>query len=226
MKKILIFIFIMIQTHLLFAQNVCKKTSVYFDVDQFNLSSGALSIIDSVVQLYNDKRLFVELYGYADSSASSDHNLKLAQNRIASVKTYIQTKYKKDFIVQEKNFGEEFNTHVFDNQWMDRRVDIFIFPVSNNKIVLNSITQNETIEVPIDYFEPCGVCASNVSIKAYYTDSSANEASIRFSTASGNELVTAGTIKLQSDPCNQLTNKDTIIYRIKAQQQLDPEMTV
>jgi hypothetical protein len=225
MKKIVIVGFILIQTHLLFAQNVCKKTSVYFDVDQFNLTPGALFRIDSVLQSYNDNRILVELYGYADSSASSDHNFKLAQNRIASVKTYIQTKYKKDFIIREKNFGEEFNTHVFDKQWMDRRVDIFIFPVSNNKIVLTNQTSKEAAEVPLDYFEPCGVCASNTAIRAYYTDEDANQAGIQFESVSGEDLTTAGTVKLDYTLCNQERKNDTLVFKIKAEK-LDTAMTI
>lgn len=222
MKTIIYIIFFLIFCLTTEAQNFCKKTSVYFDLNKSDLTAKANAKIDSLLNSLNGNSYFIELYGYADSSATTEYNLNLSKKRILSVHTKIKSKTTIKFKYQEKNLGESKSTNDVS---LDRRVDVFVFPENNGKIVLNS--SNESVEIPIEYFGPCGICNSKPEIKAYYNDADAAKAKIKFKTSTGEDLITAGTLNFDFKPCNQAKSNpsDTISIIIKADS-LDPEMTV
>jgi hypothetical protein len=146
----------------------------------------------------------------------------LSKKRILSVQTKLNLKTTIKFKYQEKNLGESKSTNDVS---LDRRVDIFIFPENNGKITLNN--SNESVELPIDYFGPCGICNSKPEIKAYYNAAEASEAKIKFKTSTGEDLITAGTLKFDFKPCDPSKSNpaDTITISIQADN-IDPEMTV
>ena len=204
------------------AQNFCKKTSIYFDLNKSDLTANANAKIDSLLNSLNGNSYFIELYGYSDSSATADYNLQLSKKRILSAQTKLNSKTTTKFKYQEKNLGESKSTNDVS---LDRRVDIFVFPEHNGKIILNN--SNESVELPIEYFGPCGICNSKPEIRAYYNDADAGEAKIKFKTSTGEDLITAGTLKFDFKPCNQTMSNplDTITISIQADN-IDPEMTV
>ncbi|MGQ0829897.1 MAG: OmpA family protein [Bacteroidota bacterium] len=224
MKKLLIFGFILMNTLASEGQTLCKRTSVYFDLNKSDLKKEALNEIDQRLSSVVADSFLVELYGYSDSLSSNEYNLQLSQNRIASVKNYILSKNRSGYKFIEKNLGETTDSSTSKDLALNRRVDIFVFVLKNNMLVLGS--SKESVELPLDYFEPCGICNSLPEIKAYYTTVQAQKASIEFKTSTGEELVTAGTFDFDFKPC-KLSKKaiDTISLNINSQY-IDPEMTV
>lgn len=199
--------------------------SIYFDINKQDLRTDAIQTLDSLISSAGNGSYLVELYGYADSSAAAAYNLRLSQMRIESVRSYIASKTSAQLRFREKNKGEDNVTHAHADLSMYRRVDIYFIPLAGNKIKLGR--GNESVEVPADHYEPCGVCGSEPSIKAYYTAAAAERASIRFATRDGMELETAGTFNFESKSCNTGSGRgnDTLTFRIKAEN-IDPEMTL
>jgi hypothetical protein len=224
MKKLLLFGFTMMSFLIVEAQTLCKRTSLYFDLNKSDLKTEAIAEIDKLLNSVVADSFLVELYGYSDSLASNKYNLKLSQNRIVSVEKYILSKKKFNYKFIEKNLGETENASTSKDLALNRRVDIFLFVVKNNMLVLGS--PRESVELPLDYFEPCGICNSLPDIKAYYTSAQASNASIEFKTNTGEELITAGTFKFDFKPCNSSKKViDTISLNVNSQD-IDPEMTV
>jgi hypothetical protein len=188
------------------AQNFCKKASVYFDLNRSEVKPEMLRRIDSLFSTLNGQTVVAELYGYADSLASADYNQRLSGKRTAAVKAYITQKYPSAVRYTEMNLGED--KAGSGDPSRDRRVDLFLVPVSGDQLVLD--TGNETVELPIDYFEPCGICSSRPTVEGIYTDAEAGAAGMRFETNDGDQLITAGTVNFNFNPCDpakKTTNK-------------------
>jgi hypothetical protein len=209
------------------AQNYCEKTSVYFELNKSELTHQAEKKIDSLLHTLDGKSYLMELYGYSDSTATSEYNLALSKKRIESVQARIKSKSSIQFTYMEKNLGE--SKSVSGDASLDRRVDIFTFPEKNKIITVNS--PKESVELPIDYFEPCGICNSKPEIKSYYTAADAAKANIMYKTSSatgqGEELISAGIIRFTSKPCSQgkLRTTETMSLILKADY-IDTEMSV
>ncbi|MCD6065316.1 MAG: OmpA/MotB domain protein [Bacteroidetes bacterium] len=209
------------------AQNYCEKTSIYFELNKSELTHSAQKKLDSLLHTLDGKSYVVELYGYSDSTATTEYNLTLSKKRIESVQVRMKTKSTIQFTYMEKNLGE--SKSVSGDASLDRRVDIFTFPEKNKMITINS--PNESVEVPIDYFEPCGICNSKPEIISYYTAAEASKANIVFKTSSttgqGEELISAGTIRFTSKPCSQGKSRtsETISLILKSDY-VDTEMSV
>jgi outer membrane protein OmpA-like peptidoglycan-associated protein len=67
MKTTLYIIFFLLFCLTTEAQNFCKKTSIYFDLNKSDLTVQANAKIDSLLNVLNGTSYFIELYGYADS---------------------------------------------------------------------------------------------------------------------------------------------------------------
>jgi hypothetical protein len=209
------------------AQNYCEKTSVYFELNKSELTHQAEKKLDSLLHTLEGKSYLMELYGYSDSTATSEYNLALSKKRIESVQARIKSKSTIQFTYMEKNLGE--SKSVSGDASLDRRVDIFTFPEKDKIITVNS--PKESVKLPIDYFEPCGICNSKPNIQAYYTAADAAKANIMFKTSSatgqGEELISAGTIRFTSKPCSQAKSRSgEIISLILKADYIDTEMSV
>jgi hypothetical protein len=211
------------------AQQVCKRTSLFFDLNKAELSATSAKKLDSLISIIGNSEFLIELYGHADSLASNDYNFKLSAKRMDVVKEYITSKSKSSPQFREKNLGET-NVPVSgsaeDNLAYNRRVDVYLIPIKNGKLIING-SRTESVETPLDYFEPCGVCNSSPVINSYYNQEEGNKANIVFETANGTPLVTAGTLKFNLSPCNENKKQDTtqLVYRI-CTHTLDTAMTL
>jgi hypothetical protein len=204
------------------AQQLCKRTSVFFDLDKTDFTVATTKKLDSIVSAIGNSEFLIELYGHTDSAASNDYNLKLAANRMHVVKEYITSKSKSKLQFKEKNLGE---TNILisgskeENLAFNRRVDIYLIPIKDGKLVLNG-SRNENVETPLDYFEPCGVCNSAPVVNAYYNKEEGAKANIVFQTTEGIPLTTFGTINLDCILCKeskkQQNDTTTCVYRIYA----------
>ncbi|RYJ45635.1 OmpA family protein [Flavobacterium beibuense] len=69
------------------------ENSVNFDLNKSSLTSTAKANLDKLVPVFNDyPDTNIDIFGYTDSSGSDDYNLKLSEQRAASVKTYLVSK--------------------------------------------------------------------------------------------------------------------------------------
>ena len=69
------------------------ENSVNFDLNKSTLTSTAKANLDKLVPVFNDYGdTDIQIFGYTDSSGSDDYNLKLSEQRAASVKTYLSSK--------------------------------------------------------------------------------------------------------------------------------------
>ncbi|MUV03580.1 OmpA family protein [Flavobacterium rakeshii] len=66
------------------------ENSVNFDLNKSSLTSTAKGNLDKLVPVFNEyPDTDIEIFGYTDSSGSDEYNLKLSEQRAASVKTYL-----------------------------------------------------------------------------------------------------------------------------------------
>lgn len=211
-----------------FAQKYCKRISLFFDLNQSELTDQSKKKLDSIILYMNQQEFLVEMYGHADSLASADYNFKLAGRRMQTVRGYIisRTKSKLDF--KEKNLGEtndNLRKGKENNMAYNRRVDIFLIPKNRDKIILQG-NRGESIELPLNYFEPCGVCNSVPTVNTYYTQAEGKDQNLLFQTSDGTPLITGGTFIMNSKTCkNGKLDTSSVVIKIPVNEP-DPEMSV
>lgn len=217
--------FLFLSFHHLIAQNPCRKTSVYFDLNKSELTHSAIAKLDSLCRSLTGTGYVIELYGYSDSTATYDYNMKLSQQRISAVQDNIDSKVAAEKKFLGRNMGESEDATTSQDLALNRRVDIYVLKLKDNQIVIDNA--KESVELPIDYFEPCGICASKPQLKSYFTQAEADPDRIRFETVDGGKLTTAGTVKLDYNPCdqNEKWKNSPVTFRIPAAS-YDPEMTI
>ena len=74
-------------------QNFLLIRNILFDFDSYILDTKAIAILDMLRTILIDyPELKIEVSGYTDSRGSSEHNMKLAENRAAAVIKYLTEK--------------------------------------------------------------------------------------------------------------------------------------
>ena len=71
---------------------IIKQTfdNIYFETNQYTIPSGALSILDSLVQFHRKyKDVQIEISAYADTVGSTSYNLQLSQKRARATYQYL-----------------------------------------------------------------------------------------------------------------------------------------
>lgn len=69
------------------------ENSVRFDLNKSSLTAAAKANLDRLVPVFNEyPDTDIVIYGYTDSSGADDYNLRLSEQRAASVKTYLSGK--------------------------------------------------------------------------------------------------------------------------------------
>lgn len=70
-----------------------NENAVRFDTNKSSLTAAAKANLDKLVTVFNQyPDTDIVIYGYTDSSGPADFNLKLSEQRAASVKTYLSGK--------------------------------------------------------------------------------------------------------------------------------------
>lgn len=70
-----------------------NENSVNFDLNKSSLTSTAKANLDKLVPIFNEyPDTDIQIFGYTDSSGAEDYNLKLSEQRAASVKSYLVSK--------------------------------------------------------------------------------------------------------------------------------------
>ena len=72
---------------------VLGENSVRFDTNKSTLTTGAKANLDKLVKVFNEyPDTNIVIYGYTDSTGTPEYNLKLSDQRAASVKSYLSGK--------------------------------------------------------------------------------------------------------------------------------------
>lgn len=83
------------------------ENSVNFDLNKSTLTSTAKANLDKLVPVFKEyPDTDIQIFGYTDSSGSDEYNLKLSEQRAASVKTYLSGKGINGARINTKGMGE------------------------------------------------------------------------------------------------------------------------
>ncbi len=113
------------------------ENSVNFDLNKSTLTAKAKTNLDKLVPVFNEyPDTNILIFGYTDSSGSDDYNLKLSEERAASVKSYLSGKgiAGSRFTITGKGEADPIASNdTKDGQAQNRRVEFAI--VANDKMI-------------------------------------------------------------------------------------------
>lgn len=88
---------------------ITTNAVVYFDFDQFTLSTKSIQTLKSVVRAMNDNaEMIITISGHADERGTREYNLALGQRRGDAVKNYLLLNGINEKRMTVKSFGEEY----------------------------------------------------------------------------------------------------------------------
>lgn len=117
-------------------QLVLGENSVNFDTNKSTLTAKAKANLDKLIPVFTEyAETDIKIYGYTDSTGPADFNLKLSEQRAASVKSYLVGKGLKPSRFEIKGMG--IADPIADNSTVEGR--------SKNRRVEFAITANETM---------------------------------------------------------------------------------
>ena len=109
-------------------QAVLANAVVYFEYDQFNLTSKSIQALKGVAELMNrNQKIIISIEGHADERGTREYNLALGQRRAESVANYLIANGVKRSRLITKSYGEERPLSLGSNDiaWSkNRRVEI------------------------------------------------------------------------------------------------------
>ncbi len=111
-----------------FSQNQNDTLRLYYLINQYK-SSAQFYKLDSMLNQLGDKKLLLNINGYADFLSSNSYNKLLSSRRALSVKKYIQSKKLNISSIEIKALGEvnsKSQTNLIVGQPNQRRVDVII----------------------------------------------------------------------------------------------------
>ncbi|RRO14363.1 OmpA family protein [Flavobacteriaceae bacterium 14752] len=122
-----------------------SKTDFYFNTGKTNLNSNSkqsLDIIISVLKQYPKINLIIETH--TDASGDEDINMKLSQDRVESIKTYLVEKGIDTSRINTKAFGEnqpKVDNDTAENRQLNRRVEFGFYASEDLKEEAKNKTQ-------------------------------------------------------------------------------------
>ena len=121
------------------------ENSVNFELNKSSLTSTAKANLDKLVPVFNEyKDTDIQIFGYTDSSGSDDYNLKLSEQRAASVKTYLVSKGINASRINTVGRGEAdpiASNDTKEGMSQNRRVEFAI--IANEKMIQDAKEQAE-----------------------------------------------------------------------------------
>lgn len=204
----------------LFGQNCDKKTSVFFETDEYAIPAKENPKLDKLCKLFSQKTdsFYLEIDAFTDSIASVQHNYKLAKNRLKTVLAYLKKNSLAHFEVKERVRGEALPLRSNDTEEgraKNRRVDIYYWKLNGGMITLKGKGGTE-IDIQKDYFGPCGICESNPKITEVFTNEEAKQQGISLATTDGDQLLTGGMMQLELSCLGNTSPCADVIIRIPA----------
>ncbi|WP_343604888.1 OmpA family protein [Fluviicola sp.] len=218
MKYLLAFFFLVLSSCVLNAQNLCKPTSVFFDLNKSALKPDGKSVVDSLIESVEVSEFILEIYGYTDTSNTDSYNRKLSQNRIDAVLSYLKKKKVVPKEIRTFNEGEDFTSSIQNkNAAFQRRVDLYITPMEGLEVVFKS-PEGVIIKKSLASFGDCGVCALRPTIYYQQTTGFVNEKDVNLETYYGGRLKLSGIISFKMDSCLSVSKEeqDNIRMEVKS----------
>ena len=115
---------------------VLGENAVRFETSKSTLTAQAKQNLDKLLPVFNSyAETNIEIYGYTDSTGSMDLNMRLSEQRAASVRSYLESKGLKSSRFRVKGMGP--NDPIANNETVEGR--------SKNRRVEFAITANETM---------------------------------------------------------------------------------
>ena len=109
-------------------QAVLANAVVYFEYDQFNLTTKSIQALKGVSELMNrNSKITISIEGHADERGTREYNLALGQRRAESVANYLISNGVNRNRLITKSYGEERPLSLGSNDvaWSkNRRVEI------------------------------------------------------------------------------------------------------
>lgn len=198
------------------AQNFCKRTSVFFEHDASEITGPTQRRLDSLARVMKDPEYIIELYGHTDSTGSYNYNTQLAHDRMRAIEAYLRPKTNSKLVFTENNLSEtnyKVSGDIEKNLAFNRRVDIFLVPVSNGNVQMTG-KNHGAAELPPALFGPCGICNSQPAVKTFLTHQETDAAGILLETSGGDSLITAGMIMLDYNPCTGVSTVPSVTFRM------------
>ncbi|MFT5511844.1 MAG: hypothetical protein ACI8SE_000237 [Bacteroidia bacterium] len=84
-----------------------QTASVHFDSDSYRLTPFQTEKINVLIMQLEGERCSVSIHGHTDSDASDYYNIRLSEQRVASVKNYISNHYDTIQLNDEAFYGEK-----------------------------------------------------------------------------------------------------------------------
>ncbi|WP_300662642.1 OmpA family protein [Fluviicola sp.] len=208
MKHTFLFLSLLLSGFGLNAQDFCKSSSIFFDLNKSDLKPVGKLLVDSLVTSLNGSGFIFEVYGYTDTSNTNDYNKKLSQSRIDAVLAYLKEKNVVPKEIRTFNEGEDF---ISNNRRKDaafqRRVDIYLTPMEGSDVVFRS-KDGVIVKRDISSFGDCGICALKPKMKYLQSEAEANENGIDLITDKNERLITYGMVLFDIDPCSSIPEEE------------------
>ena len=91
------------------SKDIMANAVVYFDFDQYTLSSKSIQTLRSIAQVMEDnKDLEITVSGHADERGTREYNLALGQRRGEAVRDYLLLNGISKNRITVKSYGEEY----------------------------------------------------------------------------------------------------------------------
>lgn len=230
MHKKLILLLSVIITFTISAQTQKTKVytlNLYFDTDKYNLKAAEQEKIDALFDTLDLKRIkSISMTGHTDSRADSSYNIKLSQNRTATVGKYLLLMGIPKQKINAGFFGE--NKPTAENQsdlgkQKNRRVElklIYTYP-SPAVVIKDSVVKKEIIDTckgdtlitlengMLLKFDKCNFTKYKncISVKTISNAQELRASGLNMYDDKGNALISKGMFKLEWDPkCGSCTD--------------------
>tara|TARA_B100001765_G_scaffold213400_1_gene179175 strand:- start:1545 stop:2018 length:474 start_codon:yes stop_codon:yes gene_type:complete len=119
---------VMVQPKSTSTQAILANATIYFEYDQYNLTSKSIQALKGVVSVMNkNEKITLSIEGHADERGTREYNLALGQRRSESVASYLIANGIKRNRLITKSYGEERPLSLGSNEaaWSkNRRVEI------------------------------------------------------------------------------------------------------
>ena len=236
MKTLFFSVLVLILIQTTFSQSPYLKTSIYFETDEFVLTSEHKQILDNIIFESKGKEITkILIRGNTDSDADSIYNIALSDKRTNSVALYLIAGGLKETQMTQDHYGEnkpkESNATETGKQ-INRRVDIVILykpqtpPVADNVVEvadkLSPQTPTDTCYDTLIYvgdgtivkMDRCEYLKQKdcIQFTAYDSPERIRDSNMTTLDSVGNALLSGGMFEFKT--CNDSCLKDPIKIRI------------
>lgn len=168
------------------------EKKIFFDHNQYNLSTTATSSLDSLVTVCNKYSNYnIEIIGYTDASGSIKYNQKLSSDRSKTVFDYLIDKKLNQSFITHKGYGVDNKS---ENETIQRNTTVtFTAKTEDCYYKLNSKTGKDGAEVS---FKLKGDSSADFNLEEYFSTKSMIESEKYAVDINGEILETAGMIDI------------------------------